>query len=225
MEGLGFETLLVLIVLLPGFLTSTILNALTVRRERSQLEKIVEALVFSFIVYASWSWLVLRRPLQVEVERINEKATRYSISVSPSESIWLALIATALGLLMSFLLTNDVPTKLLRWPKITRASTRASVWSDVFTGMTRYVVVEFTDGRRIIGWPRYFSDTPKEGSLFLERAAWVLDDGNTVDISGPGILITKNMRIDNVVFLDDAPARGGDAHAQKPESSKRGETP
>jgi Family of unknown function (DUF6338) len=202
MEGFGFETLLVLILLLPGFLASAILDALTIRKERTQLEKVIEALVFSLVVYAFWSWIVVRQPLQIEIEQINEKTTRYSLSIGPSGPLWLFVFGVLIGLTMSFLITNDLPTRLLRPLRITRASTRATVWDDVLSSIDKYVVVEFSDGRRIMGWPRFFSDTPREGSLFLQDAAWVLDDGTTVNISGPGILITKNMIVSNVIFLD-----------------------
>ena len=205
MDSIGFETLLGLTILLPGFLSAAIFNALTVRKERSQLEKVIEALVFSFALYAIWTWLILEQPLTVSAERVDDKMTRYSISFQPIELAWLFLLAVLLGLVMSFLVTNDIPTKMLRAAKITHASTRSSVWSDVFIDVKRYVLVEFGDGRRILGWPRYVSDTPDESSVFLERASWVLDDGTEVPISGPGILVTKNMTIHSVSFLDPVP--------------------
>lgn len=202
MESFSFETLLLLLILLPGFLSSTILSALAVRKERTQLDKIIEALVFSFVLYAAWVLFVLRRPITVEATRIDEKTARYALSLEPGEIFWLFALALILGLVLSLLVTHDVHTKILRAVKITHLSTRASVWHDVFSDIARYVVVEFGDGRRVIGWPRYISDTPEESSLFLENAAWVLDDGTEIQIAGPGILVTKNMPIQNIIFLD-----------------------
>ena len=72
------------------------------------------------------------------------------------------------------------------------------MWSDVFHDITTFVIIEFTDGRRLRGWPRYFSDTPEEGSIFLEHAAWILDDVTPVEIEGPGILETNNLPIQTI---------------------------
>lgn len=215
MDAIGFEALVVLTILLPGFLAALVLSALAVRKERSQLEKVIEALVFSFVLYALWTWLILGRPLTVSAERVDDRVTRYSISFQPGELLWLFLLAVVLGLAMSFLVTNDIPTKVLRAVKITHASTRSSVWSDVFIDIKRYALVEFSDGRRILGWPRYISDTPEEATLFLERASWVLDDGSEVPIAGPGILVTKNMIIQTVSFLDPVPLQGQAADEEK----------
>ena len=221
MEGLGFETLEVLVILLPGFLASLIISALTVRKEKTELDKVVEALVYSFVLWVAWGTFILKRPLAVEVERVSEKSTRYYFSVSSAELLWLLLMALVLGLALSTLYTHDVPTKTLRWLKLTRATTRASVWDDVFSDVKCYTIIEFSDGRRVMGWPRYVSNTPEEGSLFLEYASWVLDDGTEQIIDGPGMLITKNMSIQNVVFLDlrvDT-KEGGNPSETKAESS------
>ena len=81
-----------------------------------------------------------------------------------------------------------------------------SVWSDVFHDIRAYVFVEFADGRRVRGWPRYFSDTPEEGSIFLEQAAWLREDGTPEEIEGPGMLITRNMPILNFSFVSPVKA-------------------
>jgi hypothetical protein len=201
-QSLGFETLEVLLILLPGFLSSTILSALTVRKDRTELDKIVEALACSFILWVIWGAFVLKHPLGIEVERVSDKTTRYYFSISWTEFFWLFLIALVLGLAMSAFQTNDIHTKLLRRLWITRATTRTSVWDDAFSDIQRFVLVEFSDGRRVMGWPRYISNTPEESSLFLEYASWVLDDGTEQVIDGPGMLITKNMSVQNIVFLD-----------------------
>lgn len=171
MSPVGFDTLQVLVILLPGFVTARIVQTLTVRSRQTEFDKVIEAFLYSFIVYVIFAVLF---PQLVLTDR--------------KGIVVLALIAIILGLLVSALITNDLPTRFLRWVKVTTKSTRSSVWSDVFHDITQYALVEFKDGRRLIGWPRYFSDTPEEASVFLENAAWVLDDGSSVQIEGPGIL-------------------------------------
>ena len=46
------ETLGVFFFLIPGFFSSLILSAITVRKEKDSLSLIVEALVFTFIINA-----------------------------------------------------------------------------------------------------------------------------------------------------------------------------
>jgi hypothetical protein len=118
--------------------------------------------------------------------------------------IFAFIVAVTLGLTISYLQTNDVLTKRLRSAGFTRRSSRSSVWSDVFhdVDIESYALVEFVDGRRLLGLPAYFSDTPEEGSLFLAKAAWVDDSGQRLaEIEGPGILITRNLAIQTISFL------------------------
>jgi Family of unknown function (DUF6338) len=110
------------------------------------------------------------------------------------------MTALLLGLIMSFLISNDVLTAILRRVGFTHRTSGASIWSDVFYQYSEFVWVELEDGRRFGGWPTYFSDTPEEGSLFLSQAAWVDDSGNEVEIHGSGILLTKNIPIKIIRF-------------------------
>ena len=52
------ESFSILIVLLPGFLSMTVLNAITVRQDRDNLTKLFEALAFSFLAYGSTAIVV-----------------------------------------------------------------------------------------------------------------------------------------------------------------------
>ncbi len=85
-------------------------------------------------------------------------------------------------------------------------SSRSSVWSDAFHDRGGVLQVELGDGRRVIGWLRYYSDEPQDSSLFLEKANWVGEDSSLIPIDGPGILITKDLGINWVEFLDSSTA-------------------
>jgi len=122
--------------------------------------------------------------------------------ISAKWNIALALaLSILLGLLVSWLVTNDWLTSFLRTCGVTARSSRASVWSDVFHTVEGYALIEFIDGRRLRGWPLHFSDTPDEATLFLTQAAWISDNGALAEIDGPGILITKNYTIQTISFL------------------------
>ena len=50
---LTYETVNLLLLLMPGLLSSSIYNLLRRKEELSTLDKIVEALIFSFLIYES----------------------------------------------------------------------------------------------------------------------------------------------------------------------------
>lgn len=51
----SFEAIQILIFLLPGFVSETILNVPIVRKEKNDLGKVIEALVYSIIIYVVYS--------------------------------------------------------------------------------------------------------------------------------------------------------------------------
>ena len=81
-------------------------------------------------------------------------------------------------------------------------SNRSSVWSDVFHEVRGVAQIELGDGRNVMGWIRYYADDPEDASIFLEKAAWVTPDNQLVHIIGPGILITRNLGIKHIMFLE-----------------------
>ena len=58
-----FQALQILIFLIPGFISATILNVLIVRKERKEFGKIVEALIFSMFIYTIYSFIFGKAPI------------------------------------------------------------------------------------------------------------------------------------------------------------------
>lgn len=204
MGTLGFETLAVFLVLLPGFLAAGFIRILCVRTKQTEFEKLIEALVYSFIAYAAFIAIFHRFPLQPLQGTSDNLAAYYLSSVHPSDVLFLLALGVVIGLVVGVSITNDLHGRLFRLIRFTNRTSRPSIWLDVFSEVKDYVQVEFEDGRRLIGWPRYFSDTPEDSSLFLENAAWITADGSTVEISGSGILVTKEMAIEAIMFLRES---------------------
>ena len=201
MNDVGFEALAVLLVLLPGFLSARIVQSLCVRPLQTELDKIVEALLHSFLIYVIYAALVSRAPLGVRIVEFPGGTKEFTPLLRTNDLFCLLGISIILGLLISASVTNDLHGRLFRKLRLTQRTTRSSVWSDVFHDWSYYVQVQFADGRKIIGWPRHYSDTPEESALFLENAAWIGQDGKPIDVPGPGILITRNMPIESIMFL------------------------
>jgi hypothetical protein len=200
MPELGFQALSVFFLLLPGFLCVRLVQALCVRSKQTELDKIVEALLYSFLIYVTYALFFHSIPLALRVEHWGS-ADRYFIETDTKSLVLLAVFSIAWALLVAFLSNNDTAFSLLRKVSITQRTSRTSLWSDVFHTLGGYVQVELADGRSVLGWLKYYSDGPDEPSLFLEDAAWVNAGGEPVQIPGPGIMLTKDSGIRNIHFL------------------------
>src|SRR5208283_2176078 len=107
-----------------------------------------------------------------------------------------------LGAIYAASINHNWLTAPFRRFKVTQRSARSTVWNDVFSDLKGFVQVGMSDGRSVIGWIRNYSDEDESTELFLEDAAWVDSDGNEFPIHGPGILLTKSLGIEYVMFLD-----------------------
>ncbi len=196
-----FETVTALLILLPGFLCARIVQGLCTNRDQSELDKLVQALLYSFLTYVIFAILPVSAPLVLQVQSTGE-SKYYSIETRATSLVVLAAIAVGLSLLIAVLENNDLLFRPLRWMRITQRTARSSVWNDVFHLLNGYVQVELLDGRNLLGWLRLYSDSPDESSLFLEDASWLDRENNTVKIDGPGIFLTKESGIRTIMFLN-----------------------
>ena len=186
----------VLLLLVPGFLTSKILNAIAVRRGKGHMAEIIEALVFSFLIYAvlhavGWS-----------VVTMNESDGSYTPQVDLEYVPHALVLAVVLALAFGISINRDWHMGLLRRAGITSGTARINTWVDVFTDHDSDVLITYTDGRRLTGWPAYFSDGPEEGLLYLRNPAWVDDSGAVQEIGVDGILILNRDDIESISFVN-----------------------
>jgi hypothetical protein len=190
----GLQALIALLILLPGFVSARIARALSAQAAQSELERVIEALIFSFFTYVIY---------------IASFATSLPIEWQPSFQVhrWrvvsLAGMACVLGVLWGVVRSKDLALGLLRRWGLTERTSRESVWNDVFSNLDGAAQVGLHDGRNLIGWVGRYSDSGGERSLFLERAAWVQEDGSLVAVQGEGILLTDKAEIEYVMFLDE----------------------
>jgi hypothetical protein len=199
MEALG-----VLLVLLPGFACAYIVQFLAVRRKQSELDKLVEALLFSLILY------VITLPffgynLPISWHSPASQPNIYQILVDYSHLAALTGLAFLFALLYAANINHDWLMKLFRWMRITERTARSTIWNDAFQEIGGFVRVGISDGRGLVGWVRDYSDDAEDPSLLLEKAAWIVkdEDGTETEmtIEDPGILLTKEMAIEYVIFL------------------------
>ena len=196
-----FQALQILVFLIPGFISAVILNVLIVRKAKSELGKIIEALIFSLIIYTIYSLVIDKSP--ITLIQVGESST---YSYNSKAFLWLCLFSIVTPLVFGYLVTNDYHMKLARYLRISRRTARSSVWFDVFSDQKKYIIIDFTNGRRIWGWPMYYSDNPDNQYVYLSKPAWIVEDSKTgknksVDIGIEGILITPEQRIESIEFL------------------------
>ena len=191
------EALSILFVLLPGFVSAYVTQHLAVRRDQSQIEKIVEALIFSFLLYLiTLPFFGYTLPLRWAY------AADGTVRVFAhfSQLVALFVVSLILGVLYAASINHDWLLTLMRRFRVTERTARISIWNDTFQEIGGWAQIGFKDGRQLFGWIRYYSDDASECSIFLERASWI-DGGEAYRIDGPGILITSNAELETVAFL------------------------
>ena len=195
------ETLTLFLLLMPGFVSSAVLNAIVVRQAKGRVGQVIEALVFSFVIYACLAPFFSGSPVSVEVTTA-EGRTTYEPTADPAFLISAIAVAVLFALVAGASITHDLHMKILRWMRLTYRTARDNTWIDIFIDQQRYVEVALTDGRRLFGWPLYYSNHPDEGLLYLYDAAWIDADGNYLDLDAHGILLTKKDDIAAIVFTN-----------------------
>jgi hypothetical protein len=196
------EALGILLVLLPGFAAAYLVQLLAARHKQSELDKVVEALIFSLFLYL-FTLPFFGYGLPIAWHPADEKHPDvWQVFIVWPHLLALAFLALVLGAIYAASINHNWLTAPFRWLRISERSARSSVWNDVFSDIEGFVQVGMSNGRSVIGWLRRYSDEDEAHVLFLEEAAWIDSEGNESPINGPGILLTKNSEIEYVMFLD-----------------------
>lgn len=192
-------------ILLPGFSAAYIVQALSTRRSQSDLERVIEAVVFSFVIYVCYVPVNGGRlPFHLVGGNSNGDST---VVWEPRQLGWLILVTAGFSFAAVAYIRFD-GNRLFQWLRLSERTTRNSIWNDVFESEAiagQPLQVEMADGRNVLGKLHYYSDAAEDASIYLTEAAWVDANANTVPIPGPGILLTKSCGIRCVSLLDPAP--------------------
>jgi hypothetical protein len=204
---LTVEALNILLLLLPGFLSGQVLYSFFRVEEVAVSKRILDALLFSFVIYLSISVFVVWEPL-AQVKSVDGSLV-YLFS-SNSNLIWGSLGSVVfVPMLIGFFYFNDHIHTLLRKLKITTKTSRANTWNDAFLTQNRHIVVTLKDGRRVRGYPTMFSTDPNEGFIYLFNPAWINDakasegDSDYIESNCHGFLLNRE-NIDLIEFTLDA---------------------
>lgn len=194
------DALMILTFLLPGFLAMSLLATLTPSPKKGSLQQMVTALIFTLVIYSLHGLFSSEIPFHL-IKKTTNQVVDYSFAFRPGSTWLLILITVCVPLIISGSIKWDVHMKFFRLLKITDQTSRDNVWFDVFTDKKGWIIVNFEDGRRLLGWPEYYSDNPSDPTLFLSSAEWLVNDTESIALNNEGILITNNYEIESIEFL------------------------
>jgi hypothetical protein len=140
----------------------------------------------------------------------------------------LLLISVITGLVVGVFKVHDWHMKFFRRIGLTKRSSRASMWWDVFQDKHgdkekagAYVTVTLKNGSCITGWPENFSDEFCEGpTLFLTNASWISGnkEGELKEVPLTGGMMLCGCQIEDILFHtgeggNDEGKKDGNIHA------------
>lgn len=168
------------VAMFPGFLAIAVSETLTLSRKYTPFERVVQALLYTFLSGAIWSLAVFI---------CNSYALGYDAAIGALHRPWLpskeaefwgtGASALALGVLAAWVINDGRVSAWIRHPKLglTKAGPGAPVWYHAFQQLGTWVVIHLKDGRRLYGWPENYSPTPESGHIRLSQAEWLTDAG------------------------------------------------
>jgi hypothetical protein len=213
METAGFDSVWILVGLLPGFVTAKVRDFFLPPRRTEPFDRrfdVVALAVVNYVVAVSWVIVVrwaadgwTMEPLTSIVRTTLEPGFAGAIALYA-----LSITSVLLGLVIGLVAAGDLHYRLAQRIGLTNRTGREDVWQDVFADVSNgWHLVHLADGRRILGVARYYSDRGDQPSVYVRHAAWVRDDGSNVPIGGDGILIGEAARIQCIEFLEGDSSR------------------
>ncbi|QLG93516.1 hypothetical protein HZF02_16810 [Pseudomonas yamanorum] len=180
--------------LLPGFLATVVFYWLADAKKPTQFEQVIQALICTGLI-------------RFLVEGIYFLATWFGQFHSFGEwteniaTAWALLLAVVFGLGLAFLSQHDIFYTLARKCGLT---SRASVgeWRYAFLKFPdRGIVLNFKDGRRLMGYPLAWPAEPEGGHFVMEFPTWLVGD-DAVPQDGVTYLMVANSDVHWVEFLE-----------------------
>ena len=163
--------------LAPGFIAAWVLFALTAERKQTDLQRVIQALIFSIFVKAAVESAESAFLHVGKLASFGYWSNRSDLALS-------VVVALAFGALLSWLVNTDRLYQGLRRLGLTTQTSRPSVWYSAFRDhQDTYVVLQLSDGRRIQGWPSEWPSVVGDGHIKLEDPVWLdIHDGRQTEI-------------------------------------------
>lgn len=194
MEELSSESVKLFAYLLPGFAAAWLFYGLTSHPKPSQFERVVQALIFTFVVQ------VLLLPIRGAALMVGRVVDLGSWTQA-SEMFSSLILAIGLGAALAFFTNNDLIHGRLRKLGFTSRTSHPSEWYCVFAERAAYVILQLKDGRRLYGWPKEWPITPDHGQIYIQAASWIDETGNVIDLPELDGVLISTKDVDWVEFM------------------------
>ncbi len=174
-QELSQDFILLVTYLLPGFLAAWVFYGLTSHPKPSQFERVVQALIFTFIIQALiplCRW-VLEQIGQIIAFRPWDAAAEGLISLA---------LAITFGAILAYFTNTDSAHKWLRGKGFTTRTSHPSEWFCVFSEKVVFVILHMQDGRRLYGWPKEWPVNPDRGQFYIMLPSWIQSDGSSIEL-------------------------------------------
>jgi uncharacterized membrane protein len=175
--------------LLPGFLAAWVFYGLTSHAKPSQFERVVQALIFTFIIQTlipSCRWVL---------EQIGHLVA-FRPWDSAAEGLTSLSLAIIFGAILAYFTNTDTVHKWLRKMGFTTRTSHPSEWYCVLSEKVTFVILHLQDGRRLYGWPKEWPVEPGKGQFYIMLPSWIKSDGTQIDLPQlDGVLVSaKDVR-------------------------------
>ncbi|GHV12979.1 hypothetical protein AGMMS49938_06640 [Fibrobacterales bacterium] len=201
---ISIEAINFLVFLLPGFLTQRVLSSLVFRTEKEFIRQIVEALIFTWIIYAIAS-LFLGEPRAIHIESIENGKYVWFFD----KQFFLVFFTISLGLafVMALIMSQGYAHRVLRFLHITNRHSNANIWIDIIGHELRnkYVLITFNNGERLTGWIKHYSDTTEESQVYISTPRWIDKNGEKIETNSIGLFIVAKGTIESIEELPIQP--------------------
>jgi hypothetical protein len=210
--------LFLILYLLPGFVGAVVYDYLVERQSPSNFERFIEALVLT-LVSSVVAHVGFHVPLLPKIALSNEAPMTDVLGAFLGKSIfYVSIIASVI----SFIFATANNHKWIYWPlnrlRITYKNGEDDVWKDTFYKHRGFwISLKFEDGRVLIGWPKFYSQSGKPREIFVAEPTWWQPDaaGNLVAIVAQvaGVYVTDFSKVVSLELLDgtiQAVSKNGD---------------
>ena len=184
----------VLTFLLPGFVSAAILHNLTPTPRPIPFERIVQALIFTFVIQVGTSG--------VATGLIGIGPWFGSIGVWSEQTriAWSLALAVLLGGWLAWLQNTDRLHSRLRKLGITRQTSFSSEWYGALSQSRGYLVLHLTGERRLYGWAMEWPNTPEYGNFVMAEAEWLVD-GDRIPLEGVARIVIRVQDVEMVELM------------------------
>lgn len=161
-------TFRIILIFIPGLITFTIINNLTVHKETKLHQILLNSLIFGFICYAGYYLITLSPYFNLEFSFI-EMLTKESAILNFKEILIATSLSIPIGAFFSFLINYKILHKIAHMLKISNKFGDTDVWSYLMNlKMPEWIIVRDIENDLMYeGWVQVFSDSTEKNELFL----------------------------------------------------------